>query len=67
VINKKPIEDDFKVQIHPQKLHGINMFWKYILEPKDTKVVANSIDMLNKLYIKLSDETMQQLLIIRAD
>ena len=56
---------EFKIKVHPNKLKGVNIFWKIILESKNNDIVAKCIDFLNKLYAQLSPELEKEVSSVR--
>jgi hypothetical protein len=48
--------DEFKVNVPPNELEGEKILWRIMLEVQNEKVSMKAVDLLNKLYTKLSEE-----------
>jgi len=48
--------DDFRVNVPPNKLEGEEMLWRIMLEVQNEKVSMKAVELLNKLYTKLSEQ-----------
>jgi len=47
---------ELRTKVHPQKLHGSEIFWKIVQEVVSKDVIEKARDFLNKLYTMLSGE-----------